>query len=94
MIWEKQPKDVLDYDFDFSAWLDSVGETQLSSIKDVSVSPSGMTIESSYLYDSNKKVKVWLSGGTVGETYKVTGVAVTPAGREKEFEGYIRVADK
>lgn len=78
---------VLDYEEDWTAWLD--GDTISTSSW---AADSGITIDS----DSNTTVKgiVWLSGGTVGESYDVTNTIVTAAGREDSRTIEITITDK
>lgn len=61
----KAPESKLDFVVDWSSWL-SEGET--ISNTEVTVE-SGLTMET--LTESNGKVSIWLSGGTLGERYKV-----------------------
>jgi len=84
----KQPNDVLDYDVDFSDWMVSGDE-----VDGVTVSAdAGVTVDS-YAF-TDEIVKVWLSGGTDGETYKITVLATTEGGRSKEQEFRIKVKEK
>lgn len=84
----KQPADVLDYDVDYTDFLN--GEDTLST-KTVTVSPTGLTVDSSVI--AGDRVKVWLSGGTNGITYKVTVTATTTDGRVKQDEFKVKVKD-
>lgn len=63
----KDPDAKLDYIFDWTTWLDAIPDTIQSHVVTVD---SGITKESDTL--AGKKVTVWLSGGTVGEAYKVS----------------------
>lgn len=83
----KQPTEVLDYDFDYSAWLVITDEISAATI----TVPSGITLDSYSFTDT--VVKIWLSGGTDGETYKITCLVTTSAGRKKEKELRIKVKD-
>jgi hypothetical protein len=94
--YEKQPADVQDFDFDFSAYLTALGDTG-SSIALAEVE-DGITLDSSSLTTSASGVsgglvKVWLSGGTSGEKYKVTVRLDTTGGRTREAEIYVRVKE-
>jgi len=75
---EKASGDVQDYDFNYTFWLASLQDTGSSST--VTVSP-GITLVSSNL--ANGVVKVWLSGGTDGQTYVITSTLTTSGGRRK-----------
>ena len=73
----KDPDAVLDYQIDWSDWLDS--DTISTSAWTV---PTGLTEDS----DSNTTTTatVWLSGGTAGTSYSVINHIVTAAGREDD----------
>jgi hypothetical protein len=73
----KDPDAVLDYQFDWSAWL--AGDTIASHAVTV---PTGLTLVSSS--NSSTAVTVWLSGGVAGVSYPVTCHIVTAAGREDD----------
>lgn len=92
---------VLDFKFDFapltngregadSDWLGS-GET--ISTHTVTVD-TGITKDSDSITDSNTSVTVWLSGGTVGQKYRVNCKIVTSDGREEERSMMIKVVKR
>ena len=85
---EKSPRDVLDYTFKWKAWLDKASDTVSSSTITVD---SGITVDS----DSNNtdSATVWLSGGTNGDSYKITNQIVTAGGRTKEGHFFVKVVD-
>lgn len=75
----KDPDSTIDYLFDFAPntngrdangtdWL-STGESIASHTIEAD---AGITVVSSALSDSNRSVRVWLSGGTAGNAYNVT----------------------
>ena len=71
----KDPNAVLDYQWDWSAWLpddDTIASATVTA-------ESGLTVDSSSNADAT--VTAWLSGGTVGESYDVTCRVVTADGR-------------
>jgi hypothetical protein len=71
----KDPAEVKGYTFDLTAWLDDLGVT-ISSI--TSVTPdSGLTVDSSGIDSTLKKVTAVYSGGTAGTNYKVVCTVVT-----------------
>lgn len=71
----KDPQAVLDFNWDWSAWLGE-GET----ITDKTVTPdAGLTVDSSST--AGKVVVAWISGGTSGATYVVACTITTSAGR-------------
>lgn len=87
--FKKQPVEVLDYDIDFTTFLDGI-DTLLSAI--ATVEPTGsLTIDS--VSANGDRVKVWLSGGTDGLSYKVTVTATTTDGRVKQDEFKVRVKE-
>ena len=75
----KDPQAVLDYKFDFKPLTHVVygaasdylatAETIVSAVV---TGETGITIDSSSITDSSTSVTAWISGGTVGESYKVT----------------------
>jgi hypothetical protein len=73
----KDPDAVLDYEWDWSAWLgaDTIASHTVTA-------DSGLTVDSSA--KTATAVTVWLSGGTVGASYNVTCHIVTAAGREDD----------
>lgn len=75
----KDPQADLDYEFDWSDWLDPIGDTIASSTVTV---PAGLTKGA----DSNTgtTVTVWLSGGTVGQYYEVVCQITTAQARTDE----------
>jgi hypothetical protein len=88
--WEKQPGEVQDYDISFVDWLAGLSDTA-SSIDLASVD-TGITLVSSALVSG--VVKVWLSGGTDGTSYKVTVRILTAGGRKKEDEIVVMVRER
>lgn len=86
----KQPADVLDYDIDFSQWLPA--DDAVLSVT-TAVEPTGVLVVD-YTQVLSPTVKVWVSGGTDGSTYKVTLTATTDGGRVKQEEFKVRVKDR
>lgn len=84
----KDPASVLDYVWDWSAYL-ADGET--ISSKTITVD-DGLDLDSSS--DDDTTVTVWLSGGTVRTVYKVACLITTSAGRTDERTMTIRVTDR
>ena len=84
----KQPVDVLDYDIDYSQWL-TTGDN-VESIN-VAVEPSGLTVDNTFVNDP--RVKIYLSGGTDGTTYKITVTTTTADGRVKQDEFKLKVKE-
>ena len=86
--FKKQPVEVKDYDIDYSEWLTTGDNVQ--SV-DISVSPSGLVIDSVFV--SDPRAKIWISGGTDRVSYKVTATMTTADGRVKQDEFKINVKD-
>lgn len=83
----KDPDAVLDYGFDWSAWLGT--DTISTSSWDV---PTGLTEGANGL--STQSTSVWISGGSVGRTYTVTNRVVTAAGRTDDRSFLLYIAEK
>ena len=76
IVYFKDPDAVLDYEFDWSAWLGA--DTIVSHTATV----TGATRDSSA--NSTTAVTVWVSAGTAGTTATVACRIVTTAGRTDE----------
>ena len=85
----KQPSEVLDYDLDYREWLTSGDNVQSAT---VAVTPTGLTVDSTFINDP--RVKIWLSAGTAGSTYKVTVTMTTADGRVREDEFKLKVKEQ
>ena len=85
MAFLKDPESVLDYRFDWSAWLDE-GETIVDHTID---SNDGITVVSSSM--TGTAVTVWLSGGTARQEYLIACLVTTSAGRTDERMMRIKV---
>ena len=83
----KDPDAVLDYEWDWSAWLgtDTIASHTVTA-------SAGLTVDSTEATDT--AVTVWLSGGTVGQTYSVTCHVVTAAGREDDRTVTVTVMER
>lgn len=75
--WTKYADARLDYTFDWSAWLGSDTISSATVTADV-----GLTVESTT--NDNTTVTAWISGGTVGQVYKIACKVTTAAGRVDE----------
>ena len=89
--FEKQPIDRQDYDIDFADWLVGMNDTAPGPTGAAVVAETGLTIITSTL--TNGLVKVWVSGGDDGVTYKVTATLTTVGGRVKQAEIKIKVKE-
>lgn len=84
----KDPDAVLDWHFDWLAWL-QLGETISSSTFLVT---AGLTVDSTSNTLTN--ATVWLSGGSPGQPYRVTNRITTNQGRTDDRSITIRVKDR
>ena len=85
----KQPAEVLDYATDLRQWL-PLGDYAVSA---VTTATTGIVVVSTLITDVGKGIRVWLSGGTSGQKYKVQVRFVTDHGRTKEYEFVVRVKE-
>lgn len=85
----KQPAEILDYDFDFTKRLAPSADTiSTATVICDNCSGAGTLVLGSTVVSVNV-VKQWVSAGISGETYKLTCTAITTAGRKFEQEMYI-----
>jgi hypothetical protein len=82
----KDPNAVLDYQWDWSSWLDE-GETITTATV---TAPDGITVDSQA--NTTTTVTAWLSGGSLSASYPVTCRVVTSDGRtdDRTISLYIR----
>jgi len=87
----KDPDAVLDYKFDWSAWL-------ADASPDDTISTSAITVDSGITLDSQPNdttsAIAWLSGGTPGETYLVTHEIASAGGRTANRSILIKVTER
>lgn len=88
-VVDKQPVEILDYDVDFSRWLANDTITAASAV----ITPAG-SLAVQTLDVEPKLVKVWLSGGSDGVSYKIEITVDTAGGRRGQVEFRVRVRDK
>lgn len=86
--FRKDPDAVLDYVFDWSAWLDDTDELSQHTITPA----DGITVDSSSRTTS--AVTVWLSGGTPNTAYPVSCLIVTADGRTDERTMTVFVSER
>ena len=94
----KQPGETLDYMLDMTKFFDALPDEGGDEISTVSVSAdTGITLVGapSVITEDGRKVKTkqWISGGTSGESYKVTFTVTTEQGRVVEFEFKLKVKE-
>lgn len=89
--YPKQPYDVTDLDVSFAEWLAArPGDTLVSAT--ATGDDTGLIVDDAVAL-TDTVVKVWVSGGVSGTTYKVTVRVVTAFGRHKEVEVKVKVRD-
>jgi hypothetical protein len=89
--FEKQPGERQDYDITFVEYLQSMNEDATDSHTAEVTAATGITVDSYSVLDG--VVKVWVSGGTTGQKYKVTATMTTAGGRVKEADITIKVKE-
>lgn len=87
--FEKQPGEVLDYAADLTQWLPE-GDFAVSVVATADV---GITIDSTVIADGGQSIRVWLSGGSTGQKYKIQVRFVTDQARTKEYEFVVKVKE-
>jgi len=89
----KGEDDILDYDLSYVEWLTD-GDTIIEA-EAVVEAPNGgavpLAIDSVSAFSDDKKVKVWLSGGTYGTPYTVETTITTSLGRVKTTCFQVRI---
>lgn len=88
--WErtKDPNEVVDYDLDWSDLMTDDTDTIATSSWTV---PAGITKDSSS--NTTTRTKVWLSGGTAGETYTLLNRITTAGGRTLDQSVKLKMKD-
>lgn len=86
--FEKQPAEILDYQVDYADWFENRSDTPASFVTSI---PTGITQVASSR--NGTVVTTVLSGGTVGESYKITVRLTTSAGMVKEADFVVRVKE-
>ena len=84
----KDPDAVLDYSVDWSKWL--AGD----QIQTSAWSVSDPTLEAADDANTGTRTTVWLSGGTVNQSYTVTNRITTSEGRTDDRSFVIQVQDR
>ena len=94
--YTKQPADVLDYQFDFTAWLADRSDTIVGTptVTAAATAPGGTTpLTISGIVCSQGIVRFFASGGTDGYKYEITCTFTTTGGRTKQSEMIITVKE-
>ena len=84
----KDPSEVLDYTFDWSAYLADITDTILS----VQFEPVGVVVDSSS--NTTTSATAWVSGGVAGSTSVVTCSITTAEGRTAVRSIYLKIKDR
>lgn len=84
----KQPVEVQDYDISFTEYLASQSDTAVSH---TATAEAGISILASNL--TGGVVKVFVSGGTDGNQYKVSATVTTAGGRVKQGDIIVKVKE-
>jgi len=100
--YEKQPREVVDYDFDLTDWFAGNNDDDfITQVKEVLIAPAGELVLGSdgtadiVLQGSPaRRFKIWLSGGVDGGEYKVTALVKTNIGRVEEIDFTVRVEEQ
>lgn len=87
--FNKQSAEVLDYDIDYSDWIDTTGDHVQSAA--VTATPSDLVIDSVFVNDP--RLKIWLAGGTSGTQYLIEVLMTSADGRIKRDEFKLKVKD-
>lgn len=90
MSYQHDPNATLDYAVDWAPWLQA-GETISNSTWTV---PTGLTQATPAPSHSNGKAVIWITGGTVGESYRLTNHITTSAGRQDERSLMLEVTQR
>lgn len=89
MICLKDPSAYLDYGVDWSDWLAQYNDTLAESTWSA---PEALTLDNDIHTDT--ATLVWVSGGVVGERYRLTNRITTTAGRVEERSIEIVMVDR
>lgn len=92
--FSKQPVERYDYDFDYGDWLtegDNLETTTVEVHPNDSTEVGGLQIDTVTVIDPI--VKLWISGGINGVTYKITMTSNTADGRIKQDEFKLKIKD-
>ena len=90
----KQPGDILDYDVDYSAWLIEGDAVSASTVLiELLAGQSPGTLAVSGKNNLTSRVKLWLTGGANGDSYKVTVTMTSTEGRVKQDEFTMKVKE-
>lgn len=88
-VIEKDPNALLDYHFDWGAWLTDVADA---------IDTYAFTVNNGAAVTAATRnggiVTVWVSGGDIGTTVQVTSHITTTAGREDERSCFLKIKEQ
>lgn len=87
----KDPDDVLDYQWDFSAQLTADGDDTITGVPTITPT-SGITLDNQA--NTTTTVTAWLSGGTANTRYTVECDVQTAGGRTYSRSIFLQVMDR
>lgn len=90
LTWDrtKDPNEVVDYDL---SWVDQMTDDTDTIVSSTWTVPAGITKDSQSA--TTTRTKVWLSGGTAGETYTLLNRVVTAGGRTLDQSVKLKMKD-
>ena len=98
--FDKQPADVLDFDIDLRRWFKTLpGDEVVSATVEVVEGDGSLVLGPSphvaavIFGDARQMVKIWIGGGTDGQTYKLRALMTTKQDRVKEVDFKLRVRE-
>lgn len=91
--YTKQPSDVTDYDIDYSDWLRDAETLQSVTPTVACITSDDASVTVAGTTSSTTAVRIRLSGGASGNTYKTTVRVTTSAGRVDDSEFLVVVRD-
>ena len=89
--FEKQPSERFDYDLLGEAWL--TVEDEFVKVIPKEVEP-GINYEGYVISENGKRVKLWISGGQDGGSYKFSFILRTKYELEKEVDFFINIVER
>lgn len=91
----KQPAEYKDYDVNYADWLASPVDTlyDVATIVECVSAPGDTTLVVDRVDMTATSCKLWISGGTANEKYKITLNATTTGGRLDQSELIFKIKD-
>lgn len=95
--YDKDPSAVLDYKWDWAAWL-AAGETitakTIATTDTRGAVSTVVTVDSSTIAGDSKSVTAWISGGTAGATVDVICHITTSAARQDDRRIRLKIINR